>query len=297
MINLITSPYQLEDITKLKASGITSVIVGTEAFSMRSPSTFDHKQLQECKTICLSNHMQMYVSVNRFFMEDDVVALREHLQYLKELNVDGIYFTDMGVFYEAKQLGLESKLMYNPDTILTNSSDIQAYLDLGIHMCTISKEITLEDMLNIGNRVHGELEVIIHGRLPMMDSKRMLLSNYMEFIKKEYEVKDNYRLYLMEENREEHMPIVEDKDGTHVFTGFTLAAFEELEDIVNAGICNLRIESLFYTTDEVCKIAEDYKRVMESPREGRLLYKEYEKEYPLQNITKGFMYKKTGAKK
>ncbi|MDQ0359845.1 peptidase U32 family protein [Breznakia pachnodae] len=297
MINLITSPYQLEDITKLKAVGITSVIVGTEAFSVRSPSAFNNEQLQECRTLCTSNHMQMYVSVNRFFMEDDLIALREHLQYLKELDVDGIYFTDMGVFYEAKQLGLESKLIYNPDTILTNSADIQAYLDLGIHMCTISKEITLEDMLKIGNRVNGELEIIIHGRLPMMDSKRMLLSNYMEFIKKEYDVKNNYQLYLMEENREEHMPIVEDKDGTHVFTGFTLASFEEVEDMINAGICNLRIESLFYTIDEVCKITEDYKRVMESPREGRLLYKEYEKEYPSQNITKGFMYKKTGAKK
>lgn len=297
MINLITSPYQLEDITKLKKSGISSVIIGTEAFSMRSPTAFDNRQLEECKTICTNNNMQMYVLVNRFFMEDDLVALREHLQYLKELNVDGIYFTDMGVFYEAKQLELESKLIYNPDTILTNSADIQEYLDLGIQMCTISKEITLEDMLKIGNRVNGELEVIIHGRLPMMDSKRMLLSNYMKFIKKEYEVKDNYQLYLMEENREEQMPIVEDKDGTHVFTGFTLASFEEVEDLTNAGICNFRIESLFYTIDEICKIAEDYKRVMESPREGRLLYKEYEKKYPSQNITKGFMYKKTGAKK
>ncbi len=29
----------------------------------------------------------------------------------------------------------------------------------------------------------------------------------------------------MEEHRDEHMPIVEDETGTHVFTGFTLSSF------------------------------------------------------------------------
>jgi len=297
MVNLIASPYQVKDIIKLKNSGITSVVVGTETFSMRSASIFSDEQLKECKHLCIRENIQMYVSVNRFFMEDDLPYLREHLQYLKRLQVDGIYFSDMGVYYEAKSFGLESKLIYNPDTILTNSADIQAYLNLGIKMCTISKEITVADMLRIGKCINSNLEVIIHGRLAMMDSKRMLLSNYMEFIEKDYDVKNNYHLYLMEENRDEHMPIVEDKGGTHIFTGFTLASFEELQEIIHAGICNLRIESLFYTIDELCKIVEDYKKVIESPCEGRLLFKAYEKKYPLQNITKGFMYKKTGAKK
>jgi len=297
MVNLITSITKIEDIIKLKNAGVTSVIVGSNVFSMRSVSFFLDEELKECKEVCKANNINMYVLVNRFFMDKDLEGLRKHLSYLKKLDVDGIYFSDLGVYYEAKQLDMQSKLIYNPDTLLTNASDIQAYLDLGISMCTISKEITLEDMVEIGKSVHGNLEVIVHGRLVMMDSKRMLLSNYMEFIQKEKSLKYNDCLYLKEEHREEHMPIVEDEDGTHVFTGFTLAAFEEVEDLVKSGIKNLRIERLFYNVDEVCKIVSDYKRVLESPREGRLLYKTYENKYPSQNITKGFMYKKTGAKK
>ena len=38
----------------------------------------------------------------------------------------------------------------------------------------------------------------------------------------------------MEETRDEHMPIMEDEFGTHVFSGYTLASFMEIKDFVDA---------------------------------------------------------------
>ena len=124
----------------------------------------------------------MYVLVNRFFVEEELEALREHLQRLKDLDVDGIYYGDEGVYQEAKALGIENRLIYNPDTLITNHSDVQYYLDEGISMVTISKEITLDEICAIAKKVQGECEVIIHGRLNMMHSKRNLLSNYFSFL-------------------------------------------------------------------------------------------------------------------
>lgn len=297
MINLIASPFILEDIEKLKRAGVSSVVLGTPFFSVRSTCHFTNEQLAQAKEICRKLDLQCYILLNRFFVEDEIEDLKEHLCYLKELDVDGIYFTDMGVFYEAKQLGMQSKMIYNPDTILTNSADVQTYMDLGMKMCTLSKEITLEDMVKIGKKAQCNLEVIIHGRLNMMHSKRNLLTNYMQFLNKDIDLKNNSALYLMEENREEHMPIIEDEHGTHIYTGFTLCNFEEVEDIIHAGILNLRIESMFYSIDEVCQIISDYKKVIEHPAGGREMYREYEKQYPNQNVTKGFLYKKTGLLK
>lgn len=297
MINLIASPFELEDIEKLKKAGVTSVILGTPFFSVRSTCHFTDEELAQARDICQNLNLQCYILLNRFFVENELEALRKHLQYLKTLDVEGIYFTDMSVFYEAKQLKMQDKMIYNPDTILTNSADVQAYMQLGMKMCTLSKEITLEDMIKIGNKTHCELEVIVHGRLNMMHSKRNLLTNYMLFLNKDIDLKEKYDLYLMEENREEHMPIIEDEQGTHIYTGFTLCSFEEVEDIINAGIFNLRIESMFHSIDEVCQILSDYRKVIENPAGGREMYRVYEKQYPKQNITKGFLYKKTGLLK
>lgn len=297
MVNIIASPYEIGDILKLKDAGATSVIIGTPFFSVRALSHFTNTELKEVKKICETNHLQMYVLMNRFFVEDEVEKMKQQLLFLKELDVDGIYFTDMGVFYEAKRIDLHDRLIYNPDTILTNHEDVNAYLDLGMKMCTLGKEITLEDMVSIGNNVSKEMEVIIHGRLNMMHSKRNLLTNYMEFLQKDKNFKNNHDLYLMEENRDEHMPILEDEHGTHIFTGFTLCSFEEIADLFKAGIRNFRVESMFMKIDEVVQAIKDYHKVIENPAGGRKMFQKYQNQYPQMNITKGFLYKKTGLLK
>lgn len=297
MVRIIASLYELSDIEKLSNAGADAVVVGSCFYSVRSSSFLSMEQIKEAKVLCRKHQMELYVLVNRICMEDELALVKKHLEALKEIDVDGIYFSDMGVFQIACELNMASKMMYNPDTILTNANDIQAYLDLGMKMCTLSKEITLEDMVSIGNKVKGNVEAIIHGRLHMMHSKRNLLSNYMTFLKKDKNLKNNMHLYLMEETRDEHMPIIEDEHGTHVFTGFTLCSFEEIEDLLNAHIMNLRVESLFMDIDEICKIIKDYRKVIEDPAKGREMYQEYQKMYPQENITKGFLYKKTGLLK
>lgn len=297
MVNIIVSPYTIEDIYKLKQAGATSIIVGSDFFSVSNVADFKEDEIRQVKQICVDLHMQCYVLMNRFFMSHELKEVRRYLQFLKDLQVDGIYFTDMGIYYEAKQLGMESILIYNPDTMLTNHKDVQAYLNLGVKMGTISKEITLEDMVQIAHKVKGEMEVVIHGRLNMMHSKRMLLSNYMRFLKKDITIQNDKTLYLMEEHRDEHMPIFEDSQGTHIYTGFTLASFEEVVDLVGAGIHNLRIETMFLDIEEVCQIIQDYLYVLVHPHEGREMFKKYEASRIEQHISKGFLYKKTGATK
>lgn len=297
MLNVIAPIYTIEDIEKVKAAKATSIVVGSAFFSVRSISHFSIEEIAQIQNHCKQYEMSCYVLCNRFFVESELPQLETFLQQLKVIDVDGIYFSDMGVFEKARQLQMQDKMIYNPDTILTNALDVQAYLDLGMKMCTLSKEITLEDMVSIGKKVQGEVEVIVHGRLHMMHSKRNLLSNYMEFIKKDKSLKNNKNLYLCEENRGEHMPIIEDEHGTHMYTGFTLCSFEELEDIYKANIQHLRIEGMFYEIEEICQLIKDYIYVHENPLEGRKKYQEYVALYPDQNITKGFLYKKTGLVK
>lgn len=297
MVRIIASPFCMEDITKLKEANAAAIVVGMPFFSVRAVTHFNNEQLKEVRALTSTNGMEMYVLMNRFFVEEEIEALRTQLVFLKEIGVDGIYFTDMGVFEEARNLDMHSLLIYNPDTLLTNHNDVQTYLDLGIKMCTLAKEITLENMVKIAKLTSGEKEVIVHGRLNMMHSKRTLLTNYMKFLDKDVKVKDVYSLYLKEENRDECMPIVEDEHGTHVYTGFTLCTYEEVDDLIMAGITNLRIESMFSNIDEICQIIKDYHSVIADPAGGRSMYQKYQKQYSHQNITKGFLYKKTGLLK
>ncbi len=297
MENIIVPIFEKEDIYKVKAAKATSVIIGSPFFSVRSCSYFTQEQLQEVVLLCKQQALQVYVLCNRFFMEEELVQLQVFLKQLKALCVDGIYFSDMAVYHQSCQLDIQHRLIYNPDTILTNSYDLQAYMDLGIQMCTISKEIPLDDIQKIMKQCHARVEVLVHGRTLQMHSKRNLLSNYMQFLKRDTSLKNNLQVYLKEENREEHMPIIEDAQGTHVFSGFSLCSFEEMDTLVQCGIHDFKIEGLFSTIDEVCQIVQDYVMVIENPQRGRELYQKYQNAFLEQNITKGFLYKKTGLLK
>ncbi len=297
MVEFITTPYALEDIQKLKEAGSTTVVVGTPFFSVRSVCQFPVDMLTSIKEECVKHGVKMYVLVNRFFVEEEIEALRKHLQLLKELDVDGIYFGDECVLYEADLLGIKDKLIYNPDTLITNHGDVQYYLDDGIQMVTISKEITLSEICTIAQKVNGNCEVLIHGRLNMLHSKRNLLTNYMSFLEREDKVHDNMHLYIMEEKRDEKMPIVEDETGTHIFSGFTLASFEELQDMVNAGIRHFRMDGIFHNIDYVLEALKLYKEVLDGKRKGHETFVEYQKQYEDDNVTHGFYYTKTSKVK
>ena len=248
-MELIATPYKLEDIERLKNAGADAVVIANPFYSARGAAYFQRKDMGSLRLRTRQLHMKMYVLVNRFFMEDELTSLRAHLAYLKELDVDGIYYGDEGVLYEAKKLQLTAKLIYHPDTLITNKEDVQYYLDEGIKMVTISKDITLKEICEIARHVKGECEVIIHGRLNMMHSKRTLLTNYMTFIGKQESLKKKQDLYIMEENRDEKMPILEDDLGTHVFTGYTLVSFEEVLELQQSGILHMRIDGIFHDID------------------------------------------------
>lgn len=297
MPDFIVTPFTFGDLEKVKQAGADSVVIAVPFFSVRGAAYFNQEELPCIKKECVRLNLKMYILVNRFFVEEEVERLKSFLMYIKPLHVDGIYYGDEGVLYEADQLGMKHKLIYNPDTLITNKEDVQYYLDEGIKMVTISKEITLEEICHIAKEVRGACEVVIHGRLNMMHSKRMLLSNYLDFIHKQEHIKDKHDIYIMEESRDEHMPIIEDETGTHVFTGFTLSSFDEIKDMVQSGVQGFRIDGIFQDIDYVCDALILYQEILEGKRNGRDTYKAYCKDHPLDNVTRGFYYTKTSKVK
>ena len=114
----------------------------------------------------------------------------------------------------------------------------------------------------------------------IMHSKRRLLSNYFDFLGKKVDVFNKKDIYLMEETRDEHMPIVEDDLGTHVFSGYTLVSFEEIKQLAQSGIRHVRIDGIFHDLDYVCKALSLYQAVLSNEMSGAQAKEEFDKCYP-----------------
>lgn len=97
-------------------------------------------------------------------MEEELPEMEAWLQQIQIWNPEGIVYMDPAVFLAAEKLGFQDRLIYAPDTLMTNSRDLQMMLDLGVGRVVLAAEITLEEILEIARKTDGSrLELQIHG--------------------------------------------------------------------------------------------------------------------------------------
>ena len=292
MMEWSTYYTEMEDLKRLQERGITTILVGEFFLATRIPVRSSWSEIHKISHCCDQLGLKLGIVMNRIFFDEDVKALQQGLEECKKMKIHRIDYTDPAVYIEAEKLGLKSFLNYNPDTLMCNRYDVQLYLDLGIDGVVLSKEMTLEEMIQIAQHTSGSIEMIAHGRLNMAYSRRYLVSSYLDHIEKKGSVQDCQDLVLVETTRQGRMPIIEDEQGTTVFTDYTLCSYREFQQLVEAGITRFRFDNLFCPMEEFLDCLEGYQRVVKQEK-AKLVEQEMKMKYPHLVLDSGYMYKKT----
>lgn len=294
MTRIISMPQDMDQIRTYVEAGCDLIMIGERFHSARCNGIFNVEELPEAVKLIHEMGAEAGIMMNRLYMQDEVHLVPEYLKQIQEWGFDVIYYNDPAVYVWAKKLGIENHLMYQPDTLMTNSMDVQFMLDRGIQCVMLSKEMTCEEMKEIAMKVKGHIGVIIHGYLNMSYSKRKMLTNYFKVLGEErrFERED---LVLIESTREGRMPVYEDDKGTHIFTDYMLEGFAEVKQLVDAGVQDLMVESLFMQCDEVCDAIRGYKDILNGADAGEI-EKAYRAAHDLP-LSDGYMYQKTNLVK
>ena len=287
-MKLICDCFEIRNLDQYADNGVDRLIVSLPKVSARPVRVYERKKVRDAAKKAHVLGLEIGVNMLNFMMEEEIEIFRDALFFCQENEIDKIYFSDMGVYQLAKDMGMEKRLIYQPTTLIASSLDADEYLKLGIDRVVLSREITLEDLKSILKTCYG-CEVSVFGYNAMMHSKRRLLSSYFEFTGLK-DKSDSKKLYLMEENRDEKMPIFQDDTGTHVLSGHVFCLFKEIDELKN---CDFRIEGIHLKEEVVLQVARDIQKILCHEADGQKLFTEYQKSYPEYAISDGFMYKKT----
>lgn len=291
MSKWIVTLHDAKSIQDLKAAGADELLLSLPFFSLRGAHLFAEEELRPLIDEIHAQGLSVAINCTRLFMEDELEELRRFLQLLFEWNVDHIYFADEGVLYEGLQLGMGQRFIYQPDTLITNAKDVLFYLKNGCHAVSLSREITLQEIKQIAKQTTG-CELLIHGRFSIMHSRRLLLSNYFDFINKEVSLADRRDLALQEATRSSRMPVIEDASGTHVFSEYTLQSIAQIKELQEVGIQRFRIDSIFHDDAWTIDVLQSYHNVLN----GKCLAQEILSRWDAQQkeaYSEGFYYTKT----
>jgi len=117
------------DFEKLKIAikyGADAVYGGVSHFSLRchSGKEFDYETFQKAVEYAHKKGVKVYATVNSFPFENQLSLVEEHLKKLKEIKVDALIISSLGVLYKAREIAPEIDIHLSTQANALNSGII-----------------------------------------------------------------------------------------------------------------------------------------------------------------------------
>ena len=187
------------------------LILSLKDYSVQSSKTYT---LEEIKSVTENNSsLEIFVNVNKNFFNNDIEELKKTLLELDKLNLTGIFFYDLAVLELKKELNLKTDLVWNQTYMVNNYKTCDYYYSKGVKYAALSKEITLEEILEIIEKSKITPLVETFSIPSVAFSKRSLLTNYYKDLNKSPK-KD---LIITEKATETDYLVEEDNLGTNFY--------------------------------------------------------------------------------
>lgn len=250
------------DIKKLQyalAYGASAVYAAGKEFGLRARSgNFSNAELEKACKLAHQQGKKLYIAVNIYAHNSDLVGLPAYLEFLSSIGVDALIISDPAVFSFAKKYAPNIPVHISTQANVTSWGSVQFWRDAGAKRIILARELSLAEIAEIRSKVSDiELEMFVHGAMCMSYSGRCLLSAYLngrsanqgdcsQPCRWEYDVIERSR-------PGETFHLEEDSRGTYVFNSRDLNLISRLDEILEAGIDSLKVEgrmkSLYYVSN------------------------------------------------
>ena len=260
------------DMEKLKMAflyGADAAYLAGKNFGMRAQSgNFDEKELVEAAQLAHSLGKKIYLTVNIMPHNDELEQLPEYLHLLAKAKVDAVIVSDMGVFRLVKEHIPQIPIHVSTQTSTVNWASALSWQEMGAERVVLARELSLEEIARIKNKVKLELEVFVHGAMCISYSGRCLLSSYMtgrDANRGFCPQSCRWKYHLVEEKRPgEFFPVFEDEHGTYVFNSKDLCLLDYLPALIKAGVDSFKIEGRMKSVHYVATVIGVYRQAIDS---------------------------------
>ncbi len=249
--------------------GADAVYIAGKKYGLRAfAGNFSKEEMAEGIAFAHAHNVKVYVTVNVFAHNEDFDGLEDYLRELLELKVDAVIVSDPGIIRIACSKVPDLPVHISTQANTTNWSAVQFWKDLGAERVVLARELSLQEIREIREKVDVELETFVHGAMCISYSGRCLLSSYMaerDSNRGQCAQACRWNYNLVEEKRpNEFYPIQEDERGTYVFNSQDLCLLSHLPELVDAGISSLKIEGRMKSAYYVATIIRAYRNMIDA---------------------------------
>ncbi len=262
------------NLEKLKIAieyGADAVYIGGEEFSLRvAADNFTNDEIKQGVDFAKARGKKVYLTANIIPHNKDIDEYGGFLRDVKDLGLDAVILSDLGMFDVTKELAPELEIHISTQANNVNYRSAQKWYEMGAKRVILAREMSLDEISEIRRRTDKdlELEAFVHGAMCISYSGRCLLSNYMAG-------RDGnggacahpcrWKYYLMEEKRPgEYMPVFENERGTFIYNSKDLCMINHIDKLVESGLTSFKIEGRVKSEFYVATVVAAYRRAIDS---------------------------------
>ena len=256
--------------------GADAVYLAGTAFGMRSfAGNFTPEELPRAVKLAHDMGKKVHVTVNTMPRNDEAANLPAYLEQLNDVGVDALILADLGAFTMAGKYAPQCQRHISTQQSISNYACAQAWYDLGASRVVLARELSLDEIITIRQKVSRELEIetFCHGAMCVSYSGRCLLSGYMtgrDSNRGAFAQPCRYQYALMEEKRPvEYFPVFEDEKGTYIMNSRDMCMIDHLDDLMAAGIDCLKIEGRAKSAYYAAIVTGAYRHVLDDVSAGK----------------------------
>ena len=249
-LELLSPAGDMEQLNMSVLYGADAVYLAGTSFGMRSfAGNFSPEELPKAVAFAHSHGVKVHVTVNTMPRNDEVARLPEYLEQLDDAGVDALIIADLGAFTLAGKYAPHCQRHVSTQQSIANYACAQSWFDLGASRVVLARELSLEEIRGIRQKVDPKLEIETfgHGAMCVSYSGRCLLSNYMtgrDSNRGACAQPCRYQYALMEEKRPgEYFPVYEDEKGTYILNSKDMCMIDHLGELMDAGVDCIKLEA------------------------------------------------------
>ncbi len=200
MSSLIVVPNKKEELSSILSKDIKGVILGIDKLSIYDVNF----TIEEAILLADSTNKEVIIAINKMLHNTDLTLVKEVLEKIKDSKIKKVLFYDLGVYNIAKKINLDKELIISIEHQNASTLSNSFYYNKGVTSAHITSDLTHKEIINIKKNTKMQIYYTAYGYLPIFYSRRKLLTNYFNYIKKSktddtYYISNNNLKYMIKE--------------------------------------------------------------------------------------------------
>ena len=210
-----------------------------------------------------------YVTLNTLAFSSELDEVEQLIRVAAQAGVDALLVQDIGVARLARAICPELPLHASTQMTLTSAECIEVARELGIERVVLARELSIREIAEIRQQTDIPLEAFVHGALCVAYSGQCLTSESLGG-------RSANRGHCAQACRLPYELVCDGQDVDlgemkYLLSPQDLAAYSLIPDLIDAGICSLKIEGRLKQPEYVANITKHYRDAIESAVSGRLV--------------------------